>query len=46
MVEEEKIILVGEEAGLPVVSALDDVHGQSSNLKAGFASHARNFITE
>ena len=44
--EEEKIVLVGKETGLPVVSALDDVHRQSSDLEAGFARHERDYITE
>jgi hypothetical protein len=46
MIEEKKIILVCKETGLPFVSALDDVHRQSSNLEAGLAWHGRNYSTE
>jgi len=31
MIQEETIVVLGKEAGLPVVSALDDVHRQSGS---------------
>ena len=40
------LVLVGKEAGLPVVSALDDVYWKLGRLKAGFAWHKRDYITE
>lgn len=36
------MVVLGKEAGLAVVSALDDVDRQSSSLKAGFARHVRH----
>jgi hypothetical protein len=46
MIQEETIVVLGKETGLPVVSALDDMHRQSSSLKAGFAWHGSHYITE
>jgi hypothetical protein len=40
MIQEETIVLRGKETGLPVVSALDDVYGQSSGLKGGLRGMA------
>jgi hypothetical protein len=34
VVEEKTIVVLGKEAGLPVVSTLDDVHWHSSDLEA------------
>jgi hypothetical protein len=42
MIQEETIVVLGKEARLPVVSALDDVHRQSSGLKAWLAWHERH----
>ena len=39
VIQEERIVFLGKKAGLPIVSALDDMHWQSSDLKAGFARH-------
>jgi hypothetical protein len=46
MIQKETIVVLDKEAGLPVVSALDDMHRQSSSLKAGFARHERQYITD
>jgi hypothetical protein len=46
MIEKESVVLVGKETGLPVVSALDDMHRQSSGLEAMPAWHRSNYITE
>jgi hypothetical protein len=45
MIQEETIVFLGKETGLPVVSALDNVHRQSSSLKAGLAWHGVDYIT-
>jgi len=46
MIQEETIVVLGKEAGLPVVSTLNDVHWHSGSLKAGFARHERHYIAE
>jgi len=46
MIQEETVVVHGKEASLPIVSALDYVHRQSSSLKAGLAWHKSHYITE
>ncbi len=44
--EEEALVLLGTEAGLTFVAALDDVDGQANNQKAGLTKHSWNYATE
>jgi hypothetical protein len=37
-----EVVSVGEEAGLAIVAALDDVLRQSGNIKSGWAWHGMN----
>jgi hypothetical protein len=46
VIQEKTIVVLGKEAGLPVVSALDDMHRQSSDPEAGFAWHGADYLTE